>query len=54
METLRHIIRSTILWAMFFTVSLFLFLMFGARPLLHCFGVVLGWMGGPGLDGTNL
>jgi hypothetical protein len=48
------VIRSTIFWMFTFTILLFLFFIFGARPLFHVLGLLLGWMGGPGLEGTNL
>lgn len=54
MDTFRDVLRSTIFWMMVFTLLLFLFWSFGARPLLHVLGLFLGLLGGPGLEGTNL
>jgi hypothetical protein len=50
----RDVIQSTMFWMFAFTFLLFLFCTFGARPLLHVLGLVLGWLGGPGLEGTGL
>jgi hypothetical protein len=47
-------VQSTIFWTFFFTILLFLLLWIGARPVLHALGIMLGWLGGPGLEGTNL
>lgn len=54
MAALKATINSALFWMIFFTIGLFTFLTFGARPLLRLLGMLLGAMGGQGLEGTDL
>ena len=49
-----QVVRSAELWTIVFTVGLFLFLAFGARPLLRALGWLFTLLGGPGAEGIDL
>jgi hypothetical protein len=52
-DTLGAVARSTLFWMIAFTVLLFVGLA-NIRPVLHVLGLLLGMLGGPGLEGTGL
>ena len=53
-DDLKELLHSTALWFALFTVSLFCFLIWGARPALHALGLLFELLGGQGLEGTGL
>lgn len=53
-EEVKKVIHSTVLWTILFTIAVFAFLTWGARPALHLLGLLFQLMGGQGLEGTGL
>lgn len=54
MDDLKALLHSALLWSIFWTLALFAFLAFGARPVLRLIGLLFGLLGGVGLEGSDL
>lgn len=52
--SVRDLIRSAVFWTFIWTAALFLFLIYGGRPVLRLLGMLFELLGGPGAEGTGL